>query len=174
MLPPVPTLPTTTTRLAQAADIGDLRLLARRRAPRMVFDYVDVATESERSFRASVEAFHRVTFRPRVLRDVGTVFTSTDVLGRSIALPLVLGPMGFTRMTHRAGESAVASRRCSGRNPLHAVDDGDHDRHRRPLRARAAVAPPRSRQAPSGSGARGGPGRADLRAEARRLLGSRW
>ncbi|MCZ2811788.1 alpha-hydroxy acid oxidase [Modestobacter sp. VKM Ac-2979] len=108
MLPPVPTLPTTTTRLAQAADIGDLRVLARRRAPRMVFDYVDGGAESERSLRASVEAFDRVTFRPRVLRDVGTVSTSTDVLGRSIALPLVLGPTGFTRMMHRDGESAVA------------------------------------------------------------------
>ncbi|WP_442929007.1 alpha-hydroxy-acid oxidizing protein [Modestobacter sp. VKM Ac-2977] len=58
----------------------------RRRAPRMVFDYVDGAAESERSLRASVEAFDRVTFRPRVLRDVGTVSTSTDVLGRRLIL----------------------------------------------------------------------------------------
>ncbi|WP_442929134.1 alpha-hydroxy-acid oxidizing protein [Modestobacter sp. VKM Ac-2983] len=74
----------------------------------MVVDYVDGAAEGERSLRASVEAFDRVTFRPRVLRDVGTVSTSTDALGRSIALPLVLGPTGFTRMMHREGESAVA------------------------------------------------------------------
>src|SRR4051812_11791892 len=108
LLPPRPVLPTTRTRLAHAADIADLRALARRRAPRMVFDYVDGAAEAERSLRASVEAFDRVTFHPRVLRDVGTVSTTTEVLGRDIAMPLVLGPTGFTRMMHRDGEPAVA------------------------------------------------------------------
>ena len=108
LLPPRPALPTTATRLANAADINDLRTLARRRAPRMVFDYVDGAAESERSLRASIEAFDRLTFRPRVLRDVSSVSTATEVLGRRIAMPLVLGPTGFTRMMHREGESAVA------------------------------------------------------------------
>ncbi|MCV2489987.1 alpha-hydroxy-acid oxidizing protein [Geodermatophilus sp. YIM 151500] len=108
LLPPRPALPTTAQRLALAADIGDLRALARRRAPRMVFDYVDGAAEAERSLRASVDAFDRVTFHPRVLRDVRTVSTATEVLGRRIAMPLVLGPTGFTRMVHREGEPAVA------------------------------------------------------------------
>jgi len=96
------------TRVQFAADIADLRALARRRVPRMVFDYVDGAAEAERSLRASVEAFDQVTFHPRIMCDVGTVSTATEVLGRRIALPLVLGPTGFTRMMHRAGEPAVA------------------------------------------------------------------
>lgn len=108
-LPARPALPSARARLARAATIEDLRSLARRRAARMVFDYVDGAAESERSMRASVEAFDRVTFRPRVLRDVGAVSTSTEVLGRRIAMPLVFGPTGFSRMMHRAGESAVAA-----------------------------------------------------------------
>ena len=108
LLPLRPALPTRTSRLANAADLNDLRTLARRRAPRMVFDYVDGAAESERSLRASVGAFDRLTFRPRILRDVSTVSTATEVLGRRIAMPLVLGPTGFTRMMHREGESAVA------------------------------------------------------------------
>ncbi|MEU6795441.1 alpha-hydroxy acid oxidase [Nonomuraea wenchangensis] len=95
-------------RVAAAADVGDLRELARRRAPRMVFDYVDGAAEGEWSMARSVEAFHRVEFRPRVLRDVAEAPTAVEILGRRIAMPVVLGPTGFTRMMHRAGERAVA------------------------------------------------------------------
>ncbi|MGN9842807.1 alpha-hydroxy acid oxidase [Nonomuraea sp. H19] len=95
-------------KLAGAADIADLRLLARRRAPRMVFDYVDGAAEGERSMARAVEAFGRVEFRPKVLRDVAEAQTAVEILGRRIAMPVVLGPTGFTRMMHRAGERAVA------------------------------------------------------------------
>jgi L-lactate dehydrogenase (cytochrome) len=94
--------------VADAADIADLRLLARRRAPRMVFDYVDGAAEGEQSMARAVAAFERVEFRPRVLRDVAEAPTAVEVLGRRIAMPVVLGPTGFTRMMHRAGEPAVA------------------------------------------------------------------
>lgn len=75
----------------------------------MVFDYVDGGAERERSLAASVQAFDRVTFRPRVLRDVTTVSTATTLLGRQVDLPLVLGPTGFTRMMHHEGERAVAA-----------------------------------------------------------------
>ncbi|MFC4111374.1 alpha-hydroxy acid oxidase [Nonomuraea zeae] len=94
--------------MADAADVADLRRLARRRAPRMVFDYVDGAAEDERSMARAVAAFERVEFRPRVLRDVAEAPTSVEVLGRRIAMPVILGPTGFTRMMHRAGERAVA------------------------------------------------------------------
>ncbi|MFC4009486.1 alpha-hydroxy acid oxidase [Nonomuraea purpurea] len=95
-------------RVAAAADVADLRLLASRRAPRMVFDYVDGAAEGERSMARAVEAFQRVEFRPHVLRDVSEAATAVEILGRRIAMPVVLGPTGFTRMMHRAGERAVA------------------------------------------------------------------
>ncbi|MEU6714766.1 alpha-hydroxy acid oxidase [Nonomuraea sp. NPDC046802] len=95
-------------RVAAAADVADLRLLAGRRAPRMVFDYVDGAAEGERSMARAVEAFQRVEFRPHVLRDVAEASTAVEILGRRIAMPVVLGPTGFTRMMHRAGERAVA------------------------------------------------------------------
>ncbi|PZG14987.1 alpha-hydroxy acid oxidase [Nonomuraea aridisoli] len=96
------------SRIADAADVADLRLLARRRAPRMVFDYVDGAAEGELSMARAREAFARVEFSPRVLRDVGDAPTAVEVLGRRIAMPVVLGPTGFTRMMHRDGERAVA------------------------------------------------------------------
>jgi len=96
------------SRLARATTVGDLRRMARRRAPRAVFDYVDGAAESELSLRRAREAFRRVEFRPSVLRDVTKVDPSTTVLGSPAALPLVLAPTGFTRMMHQAGEPAVA------------------------------------------------------------------
>ncbi|MBF8190064.1 alpha-hydroxy-acid oxidizing protein [Nonomuraea sp. K274] len=107
MLPGRPRL-SRAERVAAAADVADLRRLARRRAPRMVFDYVDGAAEAERSMARAVEAFGRVEFSPRVLRDVAEAPTAVEILGRRIAMPVVLGPTGFTRMMHRAGERAVA------------------------------------------------------------------
>ncbi len=98
----------TDRRLARAADIGDLRELARRRAPRAVFDYTDGAAGAETGLRRSREAFRRVEFRPSVLRDVSAVDPSTTLLGRPSALPLAFAPTGFTRLMHTEGETAVA------------------------------------------------------------------
>jgi len=97
----------TQRRLLTVASISDLRLLARRRAPRAVFDYTDGAAGEEISLLRSRQAYARVEFQPTALRDVSTVDTSTMILGRLAALPLVFGPTGFTRMMHTAGEPAV-------------------------------------------------------------------
>jgi L-lactate dehydrogenase (cytochrome) len=72
-----------------------------------VFDYTDGGAETETSLRRAREAFQRVEFRPRVLRDVTAVDTTTTLLGRPAALPLALAPTGFTRMMHHQGERAV-------------------------------------------------------------------
>jgi L-lactate dehydrogenase (cytochrome) len=94
-------------RLAKAATVADLRLLARRTVPRAVFDYTDGAAGAELSYRRSRAAFERVEFSPRVLRDVSVVDPATTVLGAPSALPLVFAPTGFTRLMHTAGEPAV-------------------------------------------------------------------
>lgn len=95
-------------RLSRANTVADLRELARRRTPRSVFDYVDGAAEAEISLERAREAFRQVVFHPRVLRDVASVDLSRRLLGREAALPVVLGPTGFTRMMHHEGERAVA------------------------------------------------------------------
>jgi L-lactate dehydrogenase (cytochrome) len=95
-------------RLARAADVSDLRAIARRRLPRGVFDYVDGGAEDEVTLAANTAAFRRVEFRPRVLRDVGIVDTSTTLLGRPLPIPLVLAPTGFPRSVHPEGERATA------------------------------------------------------------------
>src|SRR3954447_16819275 len=98
----------TERRLADVASIADLRLLARRRAPRAVFDYTDGAAGDEIALLRSRQAYARVEFQPTVLTDVSAMDTSTTILGRPAALPLVFGPTGFTRMMHTEGEPAVA------------------------------------------------------------------
>ncbi|RMH74715.1 MAG: alpha-hydroxy-acid oxidizing protein, partial [Actinomyces sp.] len=103
-----PTLSAAGRRLATAADVGDLRRLARRRLPGGVFDYIDGAAEDEITLERNRAAFHRLEFRPRVLRGVAEVDTTTRLLGRSTPLPLVLAPTGFTRMADPDGELAVA------------------------------------------------------------------
>jgi len=103
----------TARRLRAAANVDDLRDLARQRLPAGVFDYIDGAAEDELALARNVEAFRATTFRPRVLRGLGTLDPSTTLLGRPLAFPLVLAPTGFTRIADPAGELAVV--RAAGR-----------------------------------------------------------
>ena len=95
-------------RLSRAASVRDLRLIARKRLPRGVFDYIDGGAEDELTMRRNAEAFRRLEFRPRVLCDVGASDTSTTLLGRPLPVPLVLAPTGFTRIASPGGELDVA------------------------------------------------------------------
>jgi L-lactate dehydrogenase (cytochrome) len=95
-------------RLRAMVSVDDMRSIARRRLPRGVFDYIDGAAEDERSARRNVDAFARVELRPRVLRDVTAIDTSTDLFGRTLAMPVILAPTGYTRVAHSLGELAVA------------------------------------------------------------------
>jgi L-lactate dehydrogenase (cytochrome) len=101
-------LDATTRRLAKSASVDDLRELARRRMPRGVFDYIDGAAEDELTLERNSAAFARLEFRPRILANVGVVDPSTTLLGRRLPIPLVLSPVGFTRVAHSQGELAVA------------------------------------------------------------------
>jgi L-lactate dehydrogenase (cytochrome) len=103
-----PSMTRAQARLARCANIADLRALARRRVPHSVFDYTDGAAGSETTLRRSREAYQRVEFTPRVLRDVSRVDLSVSMLGKVSALPFAFGPTGFTRMMHHVGEPAVA------------------------------------------------------------------
>jgi L-lactate dehydrogenase (cytochrome) len=97
-------------RVARAASVADLRLIARRRTPRAVFDYTDgAAGQDETALNRARAAFRRVELIPEVLRDVSTVDPSTTILGRPAALPLAFAPTGFTRVMGTQGEVAVGN-----------------------------------------------------------------
>jgi len=95
-------------RLRRSVSVADMRRIAHRRVPRGVFDYVDGGAEDERTLRANSGAFGGITFRPRILRDVSAVDTTTTLLGAPLPLPLVFSPTGFTRILDPEGELAVA------------------------------------------------------------------
>jgi L-lactate dehydrogenase (cytochrome) len=94
--------------LERCASVGDIRELARRSTPKSVFDYTDGGSMSETSLDRSRDAYRRVEFTPRVMRDVSQVDMSTNFLGKPNALPFAFAPTGFTRMMHHVGEPAVA------------------------------------------------------------------
>jgi L-lactate dehydrogenase (cytochrome) len=108
---------TARARVDRAQDVWDLRVLARRRVPRAVFDYVDGAAGSELTLSRARGLYAQVEFDPRVLRDVSSVDPSTKIVGSSSSLPVVLAPTGFTRMMHHAGESAVGAAAAAARVP---------------------------------------------------------
>ena len=96
-------------RLAAALTIGDLRALARRRAPRAAFDYTDGAAEGEVSLARARQAFEDIEFHPSILKDVSAVDTAVTVFGGPSALPFGIAPTGFTRLMHTEGELAGAA-----------------------------------------------------------------
>jgi isopentenyl diphosphate isomerase/L-lactate dehydrogenase-like FMN-dependent dehydrogenase len=88
--------------------IDDLRRLARRRLPAVVFAYIDGGAEDEVTLQENVRAFHEVTFRPRQCVAVPTCDLRTTVLGTTFALPFLLAPVGFCRMFYPRGEVHAA------------------------------------------------------------------
>jgi L-lactate dehydrogenase (cytochrome) len=89
-------------------NIEDLRRAARRRLPRVVFDYIDGGAEDEWTLRANSRAFEAVTLRPRCAVAVPSCDLRTVVLGASLPMPLILAPVGSSRVIHPRGEEAAA------------------------------------------------------------------
>src|SRR5688500_1956820 len=85
-------------RFPRVINIADLRELARRRVPAVVFAYIDGGAEGEVTLRENVRAFDDVTFRPRQCVGVPACDLRTTVLGTTLELPFLLAPIGFCRM----------------------------------------------------------------------------
>lgn len=92
----------------RVVSIADLRSLARGRLPRVVFDYLDGGAEGEFTLRDNCNAFEDVTFRPRHAVAVPTCELRTRVLGCELSFPVVLAPVGYSRLMHPEGEVAAA------------------------------------------------------------------
>src|SRR5262245_21529190 len=93
----------------RVVNIADLRELARRRLPRVAFDYIDGGADGEVSLRANSAAFDEVAFRPRSAVKTGAIDLGVTVLGTRLALPVLLAPVGSSRLFWPRGE-AVASK----------------------------------------------------------------
>src|SRR6186997_1229716 len=90
--------------MKQMACIEDLRETARRKVPKMFFDYADAGSYNQETLRANRADFEKLKLRQRVLRDVDQRSTATTILGEGVPVPLALGPIGLGGMMHGDGE----------------------------------------------------------------------
>ncbi len=90
------------------ASVSDYRELARRRLPRLMFDYVDGGAFDEATLRANRDDLSRLMLKQKVLRDVSALDTSTTLFGQKLELPLILAPIGFAGMMARRAEAQAA------------------------------------------------------------------
>jgi isopentenyl diphosphate isomerase/L-lactate dehydrogenase-like FMN-dependent dehydrogenase len=89
-------------------NIEDLRQVAKRRLPRVVFDYIDGGAEAEQTLRANTRAFEEVTLRPRCAVATPVCDLRATVIGTSLSMPLILAPVGSSRLMYPRGEEAAA------------------------------------------------------------------
>jgi L-lactate dehydrogenase (cytochrome) len=97
----------------RVVNLEDLRSLARRRVPKIVFDYIDGGAEGEFTLRDNLRAFDAITFRPRQAIAISNSDLRTRCLGIDLSMPVLLAPVGYCRIMHPGGE--VAAARAAGK-----------------------------------------------------------
>jgi L-lactate dehydrogenase (cytochrome) len=90
--------------MTPVTNIEDLRILARRRIPRAIFDYADRGSYDEATYRANREDLAALKLRQRVMIDVSDRSTATTILGEPVSMPLAIAPTGLTGLFHADGE----------------------------------------------------------------------
>ncbi|WP_180683522.1 alpha-hydroxy acid oxidase [Tepidicella baoligensis] len=88
--------------------IEDLRQLARKRVPRMFYDYVDSGSWTESTYRANEADFQCIKLRQRVAVNMEGRTTRTTMVGQEVAMPVAIAPTGLTGMQHADGEILAA------------------------------------------------------------------
>lgn len=118
-------------RMTEFSTLQEIVLLAHERITLDLWDFIYGATESETTARRNRRALDRLALRPRVLRDVSEVDTSTIFLGRRLKIPVMMAPIGSLSLIDPSGAIPVA-RTCAAAGtlmfystfadpPLHAV-----------------------------------------------------
>jgi L-lactate dehydrogenase (cytochrome) len=92
----------------RVVNIEDLRRLAKRRLPRVVFDYIDGGADAEITLRENCRAFDDIAFRPLSAVETRSPDLRTTVLGTPLSMPMFLAPVGSSRMFYPRGEEAAA------------------------------------------------------------------
>jgi L-lactate dehydrogenase (cytochrome) len=90
------------------ASVSDYRELARRKLPRVMFDYVDGGAFEETTLNANRNDLQKLALKQKVLRDVSNIDTSVTLFGQKMELPIALAPVGFAGMMARRGEAQAA------------------------------------------------------------------
>lgn len=96
-------------RLSDCHNVSDFRALAKARLPSPIFNYIDGAADDERTKDRNTAAFDDCDLVPNVLAGVSEIDMSTTVMGKRIAMPLMLSPTALQRLFHWQGERAVGA-----------------------------------------------------------------
>jgi len=96
-------------KLNQCHNFHDFRLLAKRRLPGPIFNYIDGAADDELTHRRNTEAFESIDLVPNVLQGVGNIDLSVTVMGHRLDVPFYCSPTALQRLFHHQGEEAVAA-----------------------------------------------------------------
>jgi L-lactate dehydrogenase (cytochrome) len=94
--------------LDKVTNISDLQRIARRRVPRMFYDYADSGAWTESTYRDNSDAFSRIKLRQRVARKIDNRSVATTMVGQDVSMPVALAPVGMTGMQHPDGEIHAA------------------------------------------------------------------
>jgi isopentenyl diphosphate isomerase/L-lactate dehydrogenase-like FMN-dependent dehydrogenase len=116
----LPSLNPYKSRLLRAQTIEDIAQIAKERTPEVVFDYVEGGAVDEIAYARTRNAFTRIEFNTRVMRDVSKIDTSEKILGKTVDIPICFAPTGYTRLMHHVGEPAVANV-ASKKNLIYAL-----------------------------------------------------
>src|SRR5262245_60060797 len=95
-------------QLKRTQSIADLRLMARRRLPRAVFDFFDGGAEDEITLRRNTKAFESIEFAPRMMVNVSSRNLAAPILGKSARLPLIVAPTGLAALGWPQADIALA------------------------------------------------------------------
>ncbi len=94
--------------MGKPLEIKDIKALAKRRVPKMFFDYADSGAWTESTYRANEDDFARIKLRQRVLVDMTNRSLATTMIGQPVSMPVALSPTGLTGMQHADGEMLAA------------------------------------------------------------------
>ena len=88
--------------------VEELQQIAKRRVPKMFYDYADSGSWTETTYQKNESDFQRIKFRQRVAVDMSNRTTKTEMIGQTVAMPTALAPTGLTGMQHANGEILAA------------------------------------------------------------------
>ena len=92
----------------RAASVSDYRELARRRLPKIFFEYIDGGSYAEETLRRNVADLEAIALRQRVMRDMSELDMTVETLGQKLSMPIGLAPVGMAGMYGRRGEAQAA------------------------------------------------------------------
>ena len=104
--------------MRDAYNIADLRLAAKSRLPRAIFEFIDRGSEDEVQLRHNRAALDAVKLHPRNLRNVTVRDQRIELFGRTLASPMIIAPTGIADLSCYRGESAIAAAAASAGIPF--------------------------------------------------------